>query len=36
MARHHAPWLLIRLPNGGRHWTSPLGHTYIRARGPPV
>lgn len=35
MARHHAPWLLIRLPNGDHRWTSPLGHTYIRERAPP-
>jgi hypothetical protein len=33
--RHHQPWLLLRKPNGDHHWTSPLGHTYIRARAPP-
>ncbi|MGH3651146.1 MAG: DUF222 domain-containing protein [Acidimicrobiia bacterium] len=35
MARHHAPWQLRKLPNGDHQWTSPLGHTYIRERGPP-
>jgi hypothetical protein len=34
--RHHAPWQLARLPDGDHQWTSPLGHTYIRKRGPPV
>ncbi|MGF1616647.1 MAG: DUF222 domain-containing protein [Acidimicrobiia bacterium] len=36
MMRHHAPWQLTRLPDGDHQWTSPLGHTYIRKRGPPV
>jgi len=36
MARHHAPWLLMRLPNGDHQWTSPLGHTYLRERAPPT
>ena len=35
MTRHHAPWLLERLPSGDHQWTSPLGHTYVRSRGPP-
>lgn len=35
MTRHHAPWLLIRKPNGDHVWTSPLGHSYTRARAPP-
>ena len=35
MARHHAPWLLVRKPNGDHLWTSPLGHNYVRARAPP-
>lgn len=36
MAKHHAPWSLQRLPNGDHRWTSPLGHTYVRARAPPA
>ncbi|MGB8359940.1 MAG: DUF222 domain-containing protein [Acidimicrobiia bacterium] len=36
MAKHHAPWQLERLPNGDHRWTSPLSHTYVRPRGPPV
>ena len=35
MVRHHTQWRLERLPNGDHQWTSPLGHTYIRRRGPP-
>ena len=35
MVRHHAPWQLLRLPDGDHQWTSPLGHTYIRKRAPP-
>ncbi len=35
MVRHHGPWRLDRLPNGDHQWTSPLGHTYIKRRGPP-
>lgn len=35
MVRHHTPWHLQRLPNGDHQWTSPLGHTYTRKRGPP-
>jgi hypothetical protein len=35
VVRHHALWQLLRLPNGDHLWTSPLGHTYIRKRGPP-
>ena len=33
--RHHTPWLLERKPNGDHEWTSPLGHRYLRKRGPP-
>jgi len=33
--RHHAPWLLVRKPNGDHHGTSPLGHIYTRTRAPP-
>ena len=35
MVRHHAPWQLLRLPDGDHQWTSPLGHTYVRKRAPP-
>jgi hypothetical protein len=35
MARHHSHWQHKRLPNGHHQWTSPLGHSYIRKRGPP-
>jgi hypothetical protein len=35
MVRHHTRWRLERLPNGDHQWTSPLGHTYIKRRGPP-
>lgn len=35
MTRHHTRWRLVRLPNGDHQWTSPLGHTYIKKRGPP-
>lgn len=35
MVRHHAPWQLLKLPNGDHQWTSPLGHTYTRKRAPP-
>jgi len=35
MVRHHAPWQLLRLPDGDHQWTSPLGHTYLRKRAPP-
>ena len=35
MVRHHTQWRLERLPNGDHQWTSPLGHTYIKRRGPP-
>ncbi len=35
MVRHHTQWKLERLPNGDHQWTSPLGHTYIKRRGPP-
>ena len=35
MTRHHAPWQLVRLPDGDHRWTSPLGHVYTRKRGPP-
>jgi hypothetical protein len=35
ITRHHAPWQLHRLPDGGHRWTSPLGHTYERPRAPP-
>lgn len=35
MVRHHSPWLLERKPDGDHVWTSPLGFTYIRRRGPP-
>jgi hypothetical protein len=30
-----AGWQLKRLDNGDHQWTSPLGHTYLRKRGPP-
>ena len=36
MMRHHAPWQLLRLPDGDHRWTSPLGHSYMRKRGPPL
>jgi hypothetical protein len=26
---------LLRLPDGDHQWTSPLGHVYVRKRGPP-
>lgn len=35
MTRHHGHWTYQRLDNGDHQWTSPLGHTYIRRRGPP-
>jgi hypothetical protein len=35
MTRHHSQWTYRRLPNGDHQWTSPLGHTYTRKRGPP-
>jgi len=35
VVRHHAPWQLLRLPDGDHQWTSPLGHVYVRKRGPP-
>lgn len=35
MVRHHTQWKVERLPNGDHQWTSPLGHTYIKRRGPP-
>lgn len=35
MAKHHAPWQVIAQPNRDLVWTSPLGHTYVRKRGPP-
>jgi hypothetical protein len=28
-------WKLQRLDNGDHQWTSPLGHTYTKKRGPP-
>jgi hypothetical protein len=28
-------WKLQRLENGDHQWTSPLGHTYTKKRGPP-
>lgn len=36
MTRHHSNWTYKRLPNGDHQWTSPLGHTYIKRRGPPT
>ena len=36
MMRHHAPWQLLRLPDGDHRWVSPLGHSYLRKRGPPM
>ncbi len=35
MVRHNTDWKLERLANGDHQWTSPLGHTYIRKKGPP-
>ena len=35
MTRHHTAWRLERLPNGDHKWTSPLGHVYVKRRGPP-
>ncbi len=35
MVRHHTQWQVERLPNGDHLWTSPLGHVYIKRRGPP-
>ena len=35
MVKHHTRWKLQRLPNGDHQWTSPLGHNYIKRRGPP-
>ncbi len=35
MARHHQPWQVEQNQNGDHTWTSPLGHTYTRKRGPP-
>ncbi|MFP3881955.1 MAG: DUF222 domain-containing protein [Actinomycetota bacterium] len=35
MTRHHTNWTYQRLPDGDHQWTSPLGHTYTKRRGPP-
>ena len=35
MMRHNSEWRLKRLPDGDHQWISPLGHTYIRKKGPP-
>jgi len=35
MTRHHTRWRLERLDNGDHKWTSPLGHVYVKRRGPP-
>lgn len=35
MTRHHTRWRLERLSNGDHKWTSPLGHVYVKRRGPP-
>jgi len=33
--RHSTRWRLERLDNGDHKWTSPLGHGYVKRRGPP-
>jgi hypothetical protein len=33
--RHSTRWRLERLDNGDHKWTSPLGHVYVKRRGPP-
>lgn len=35
MGRHHGFWRYRRLSDGDHEWRSPLGHTYLRKRGPP-
>jgi hypothetical protein len=35
MVRHHTPWRLERRVDGEHEWTSPLGHVYVKRRGPP-
>lgn len=35
VVRHHTPWHMERRADGVHVWTSPLGHTYLKRRGPP-
>jgi hypothetical protein len=35
MVRHHTPWRLERRVDWEHEWTSPLGHVYVKRRGPP-